>query len=111
MLRWCVNVHLWNPTGGEFERCLRCLPSLEQDNCNAFLHHIDKKRALISRLLQRRAVNEVTGIPYPNIEISRTKGKKPYLSNMLRCSTAVPNFNFNVAHEVECGSLDDVSEE
>lgn len=39
----------------------------------------DRKRALVSRLLQYAIVHEVVGIPYEEIIIKRTLEGKPYL--------------------------------
>ena len=99
MLRWCVDVRVWNPSPSDFEQCLRRLPLVERQSCHAFRHRIDQKRAFLSRLLQREAIHRVTGISYSDILIRRTHGKKPFLATPLS-SPSLPNFNFNVAHEV-----------
>ena len=39
----------------------------------------DRKRALVSRLLQYALVHEVLGIPFDEIVIKRTVEGKPYL--------------------------------
>lgn len=100
MLRWCVNIHAWNPTSQELNQYVRYLPLSEQEHCKSFKHGVDRQRAVVSRLLQRRAIHEVTRIPYSRIEIRKTEGKKPYLWTKHDTSFA-PNFNFNIAHEVE----------
>eukprot|EP00959_Pyramimonas_sp_CCMP1952_P333806 6990572-Pyramimonas_sp.AAC.2 len=48
----------------------------------------DKKRAIVSRLLQRRCVEENMGISWEDINIKRTKGRKPFLANEVRNSIA-----------------------
>lgn len=45
----------------------------------------DKKRALVSRLLQYSLVHEVLGIPFDKIIIHRTAEGKPYLVWLLFC--------------------------
>jgi phosphopantetheinyl transferase len=49
-----------------------------------FKFSADQKRALVSRLMQRRAVQTALGIPWGEIQIKRTKGKKPFLANEVR---------------------------
>jgi 4'-phosphopantetheinyl transferase len=51
-----------------------------------FKFSADQKRALVSRLMQRRAVQTAVGIPWDEIQIKRTKGKKPFLANEVRMS-------------------------
>ncbi|XP_016649984.1 PREDICTED: L-aminoadipate-semialdehyde dehydrogenase-phosphopantetheinyl transferase-like isoform X2 [Prunus mume] len=57
----------------------------------------DRKRALVSRLLQYALVNEVLAIPYDEIIIKRTLEGKPYLECGDVCAD-FPNFNFNASH-------------
>jgi len=61
----------------------------------------DQKRALLSRLLQRRACFEVAGVAYGEVAIERTKGGKPFMSNKTAAGarSAPTNWNFNVSHE------------
>jgi 4'-phosphopantetheinyl transferase len=63
----------------------------------------DQKRALVSRLLQRRACFEATGVPWKSVSIARTKGGKPFMANKPMGGAApaslAPNWNFNVSHE------------
>ena len=44
-----------------------------------FVRMEDRKRALVSRLLQYALVHEVLGIPFDEIVINRTLEGKPYL--------------------------------
>ncbi|KAH9311021.1 hypothetical protein KI387_026056, partial [Taxus chinensis] len=57
----------------------------------------DRKRALISRMLQYMLSHVVLGIPYDEIVIKRTEEGKPYLANKLE-NLDFPNFNFNSSH-------------
>ena len=104
-LRWAVNTERWNPEGdhegAEFTFLLSLLPQHEREDCLRFVHMPDKKRALVSRLLQRAACALVTSAPHASIEIRRTKGRKPFLHSPLPDPTIAPNFNFNVSHEGE----------
>ncbi len=69
---------------------------------NSFIQQEDKKRALVSRLLQRKAVLETcvsSGVvkTYADARIRLTKGRKPYTVNVKPADA--PNWNFNVSHE------------
>lgn len=71
-----------------------------------FRQFADRKRALVSRLMQRRMCQLVLDEEnFDNIEISRTKGKKPFLHRPR--PEKYPNFNYNISHEgkyVVCSS-------
>ena len=62
-----------------------------------YLREDDRKRALVSRLLQRRACVEATGVPWAQVELKRTKGGKPFMAN--KPAGFGPNWNWNVSHE------------
>jgi len=64
----------------------------------------DQKRALLSRLLQRRCVSVALGLPWGRVHLKRTKAKKPFAAGAPARPHA-PNFNFNVSHEVRGGSF------
>ncbi|XP_022150582.1 L-aminoadipate-semialdehyde dehydrogenase-phosphopantetheinyl transferase-like isoform X2 [Momordica charantia] len=57
----------------------------------------DRKRALVSRLLQYALVHNILEIPYDEIIIKRTLEGKPYLE-CDKLTSDIPNFNFNVSH-------------
>ena len=97
-----MNVERWRPAGddegAEFAFLLRLLPSHEREDVLKMRLVMDKKRALVSRLLQRAACARVAGIAWPDVVIARTRGRKPFLANAIALPHA-PNFNFNVSHE------------
>lgn len=97
-LRWLVDVHDWDPSALELKYLLHLLPQDEQQQCNVYRQLEDRKRALVSRLLQRSCASLVTGLDWDDIVIKRTKGRKPYIANR-RFSGAAQNFNYNVSHE------------
>ena len=103
VLRWLVDVSTWEPKQAEWELLLETLPSECRKRVMAFKFKPDQKRALVSRLLQRRASAEVMGIPQSAVKIERTKGGKPYLASRPRtahgAASNVLNWNFNVSHE------------
>ncbi|KAJ0102658.1 hypothetical protein Patl1_05888 [Pistacia atlantica] len=76
--------------------------SFSSSSSSTLLHHQilkmeDRKRALVSRLLQNALVHEVLGIPVDEIIIKRTIEGKPYLE-CDKVGMEFPNFNFNVSH-------------
>ena len=99
-LRCFVDISKWNPyqafEGEEVQFCLQLLPKSEQQSVLRFVREDDKKRALVSRLLQRFCIQTVLRIPWPSIQIERTKGQKPFLVSH---DGTCPNFNYNVSHE------------
>lgn len=100
--RWAVNVGRWMPQGGaegeEFKMLLSLLPFEEQEQVMQYRALPDKKRTLIGRLLSLRACAQALGdSAYDQIQIGRTKGKKPFLHSPLPGS--LPNFNFNISHD------------
>ena len=98
VLRWLFDTNTWNPTDAEWELLLTLIPEEDAAKTMKFFHLADRKRALASRLLQRAACAEVTGLLHEGVRIKRTKGSKPYLENRPR-GAAGPNWNFNVSHE------------
>eukprot|EP01026_Neomeris_dumetosa_P052463 TRINITY_DN463_c1_g1_i4.p2 TRINITY_DN463_c1_g1~~TRINITY_DN463_c1_g1_i4.p2 ORF type:complete len:305 (-),score=28.08 TRINITY_DN463_c1_g1_i4:219-1133(-) len=110
-LRWAFNSSQWHPTQSELDLLYNLLPVEERTSVVAFQQPEDRKRAVISRLLQRRCVSHCFGIPFDQVRLKRTKGKKPYAvlgCGMNECSIyesvnkrwqEAPNFNFNVSHE------------
>lgn len=60
----------------------------------------DRKRRLISQLLQRKCISAALNIPWSQIRIRKTKGKKPWVLCDGVDKDHAPNFNFNVSHEV-----------
>lgn len=100
--RWLVDIDAWHVEVGDTEwkyLLKRCVSEDEATKVMKFMQAPDKKRALISRLLQRRACHEAFGIACADVTIERTKGGKPFLSNKPRPAPAARNWNFNVSHE------------
>lgn len=100
-LRLSVDITRWHPVQSEFDFLLSLLPQEEATECTRFRFEDDKKRALISRLLQRYAAFQALGIPHADVVIKRTKGRKPFIANTVDRSHA-PNYNYSVSHEVCC---------
>ncbi len=99
--RWIVDISTWEPGDAEWQLLLGAVPEADGTKVMRFVQFADKKRALVSRLLQRRVCHEATGCMYNDVKIERTKGGKPYMANKPAATAmaSAPNFNFNVSHE------------
>ncbi|GMG99481.1 hypothetical protein Nepgr_001321 [Nepenthes gracilis] len=95
--RWLVDVSEWNPSPRNFSSAVSVLPHLEHSSITRYAKMEDRKRALVSRLLQYALVREVLGISFDEIIIKRTPEGKPYLDSN-HVDSRFPNFNFNVSH-------------
>ena len=101
-LRWLVDISDWEPSNAEWQLLLKALPEEDATKVMRFRFVADQKRALTSRYLQRRACFETTGVPWSSVEIARTKGGKPFMTNKPSPPTRSglhANWNFNVSHE------------
>ncbi|KAE9621145.1 hypothetical protein Lal_00018945 [Lupinus albus] len=95
--RWVVNISKWDPLPHHFSSALSFLPPHQHSSISRFIKMEDRKRALVSRMLQYALVYDVMEIPFPQIIIKRTLEGKPYLEyDEFGCK--FPNFNFNVSH-------------
>ena len=99
-LRWVVNVHHWQPTRVEWLFLQSLLPNADVLDVEKLHRIADRKRGLVSRLMQRRCVALTRGIDDQSVRIARTKGSKPFdAGSAPACDDDAPNFNFNVSHE------------
>ncbi|KAK7279042.1 hypothetical protein RJT34_24085 [Clitoria ternatea] len=92
--RWVVDISKWD---NDFSFALSLLPSHEHSSVSRFVKIEDRKRALISRMLQYALVHHVLNIPFHEIIIKRTLEGKPFL-DCDQFGLRFPNFNFNVSH-------------
>jgi phosphopantetheinyl transferase len=99
MLRWAVNVAAWIPTADQWQLVLGCLPQEEQQRCLRYRKEEDKKRSVVSQILQRACVSRLLGEDWQHIPLQRTKGNKPFYAGSRQRPDA-PNLNYNVSHEV-----------
>lgn len=95
--RWIIDISKWNPSPGYFSSIMSFLPQHEHSSITRFVKVEDRKRAIVSRLLQYSLVHQVLGIPFDEIIVRRTVEGKPYLDydNVVQRFT---NFNFNASH-------------
>ncbi|KAG6402194.1 hypothetical protein SASPL_139069 [Salvia splendens] len=77
--RWIVDISIWNPSPHHFNLVISLLPHHEHTSITRFVKFEDRKRALVSRLLQYALVHQVLGIPFDDITIKRTPEGKPFL--------------------------------
>ena len=102
VFRWTVvtDEKVWDPKDQEWALLLSMLPEDESTKVMRFKFRADQKRALVSRLLQRRAAFEATGVAFDRVNIARTKGQKPYMTNRPKSVEGLgANWNYNVSHE------------
>ncbi|CAJ1377440.1 unnamed protein product [Effrenium voratum] len=111
--RWAVNIDSWKPLGGAEGREFQFLLNLIKEEVDRkavmrFKFLEDQKRALVSRLLVRQAsASSLNMTNFNDIEIKRTKGRKPFLAQPLPPEDEAPNWNVNCSHEgswVVCAS-------
>ncbi|XP_015698586.2 L-aminoadipate-semialdehyde dehydrogenase-phosphopantetheinyl transferase isoform X2 [Oryza brachyantha] len=93
--RWLVDAARWRPSPAQFQAAASLLPPHERTAITRFVREDDRKRALVSRLLQYSLVHHVLGIPLHQIRINRTLEGKPYLNK----NGTFPGFNFNTSHQ------------
>jgi phosphopantetheinyl transferase len=101
-LRWAVCTRGWQPGEAEADFLLSLLPPEERAQCERFRLPDDRHRALLSRLLARRAASAVLGLAPSDADVRRTRGGKPYVANALpgKAEGPAPNWNYSVSHEV-----------
>lgn len=97
-----MEVYAWEPGEVEWAYLLALLPTDERERVSRFVFPDDQKRALVSRLMQRKCAQEaLVGAPAAtaDVPIGRTKGGKPFVRASIARPSDAPNFNFNVSHE------------
>ena len=96
---WFVDANAWQPSRAELGFLLSLLPAAESGAVLVLRNPVDRKRALLSRMLQRHCIATSLQLPHERVVIARTKGGKPFESSGLQRDAARSNFNFNVSHE------------
>uniref|UniRef100_G2XM46 holo-[acyl-carrier-protein] synthase n=1 Tax=Oryza brachyantha TaxID=4533 RepID=G2XM46_ORYBR len=104
--RWLVDASRWRPSPAQFQAAASLLPPHERTAITRFVREDDRKRALVSRLLQYSLVHHALGIPLHQIRIDRTLEGKPYLVDLdapanssQNKNGSFPGFNFNTSHQ------------
>lgn len=97
--RWFVDTNAWQPSQAELSLLLSLLPAAESTAVLVFQGLVDRKRALLSRMLQRHCIATSLQLPHERVIVARTEGGKPFEASGLQRNAARSNFNFNVSHE------------
>jgi 4'-phosphopantetheinyl transferase len=100
-VRWMMNVANWYPSQAEMDFLLGLLTQQQRDKALRFRFQADKKRSIISSILQLACAHKLMGIPWEDVRVERTKGGKPFCSNVAQSarSSDAPNFNYSVSHD------------
>jgi 4'-phosphopantetheinyl transferase len=94
-----TNINSWNPDQITWTNAFNILAqhdSIEADKVMKFRIDIDRKRALIGRLLSRIVSGKILDRNWKQLEFTRTENGKPFINNL-----SLPNYNFNVSHHGE----------
>eukprot|EP00658_Telonema_sp_P-2_P006222 TRINITY_DN12377_c0_g2_i1.p1 TRINITY_DN12377_c0_g2~~TRINITY_DN12377_c0_g2_i1.p1 ORF type:complete len:316 (-),score=51.45 TRINITY_DN12377_c0_g2_i1:157-1104(-) len=95
---WAVECAAWQPSSREFEHLLGFCDATRRNEVLSFKFEMDQRRALLSTLLQRKATCAIARADPSTLQISRTRGRKPY-AVLNPPSAEAPNFSFNVSHD------------
>jgi len=88
---WAIDVSTWKPEAEEWDKKISSIQAEEQARVSKFIFEMDRKRALLGRLLIRRLVSSVFGIE--EFTLGRTCNGKPELT-----CPAQGALSFNISH-------------
>uniref|UniRef100_UPI00358E70BD L-aminoadipate-semialdehyde dehydrogenase-phosphopantetheinyl transferase isoform X2 n=1 Tax=Myxine glutinosa TaxID=7769 RepID=UPI00358E70BD len=109
-LRWAFSTTSWQPSYSEWLLAARCVQAEEKQRIGDFVFACDAKAAMAGRLLLRKLITEVLGLPWNEIRLVRTKRGRPMLCRnpstaILASRLAAPatpghhGLDFNVSHQ------------
>ncbi|XP_014882465.1 L-aminoadipate-semialdehyde dehydrogenase-phosphopantetheinyl transferase isoform X1 [Poecilia latipinna] len=99
-VRWGFRCGSWTPSRSEWLFAARCVQQEEKDRIGQFVFAKDAKSAMAGRLLLRKFVCEMMGIPWSQIRLNRSPRGKPYLAAPLQVTTGSdPPWSFNISHQ------------
>ncbi|KAK7097384.1 L-aminoadipate-semialdehyde dehydrogenase-phosphopantetheinyl transferase-like [Littorina saxatilis] len=98
-VRLAVKAKAWVPTQKEWTLAAQCVQPEEKDRIGRFVFKKDAKSAIVGRLLIRRVVSSMLGVPYRCIKLGRTDKGKPYVLNSTDGKTPQAGCNFNISHQ------------
>ena len=98
-LRWAVDLSRWRPGQAERTLLLSLLPADDAAAVANVRGRPDRRRALASRLAQRRCVADALEHEFSAVVLARTKGGKPFEASGAARPAGAENFNFNVSHD------------
>lgn len=97
-LRWAVK------SGGidaaQLDYLLHLCPEEERPDVARYRQPDDRKRAVVSHLMQHAATVAALGVPTEEAHLRCTRHGKPYAAANVARPPHAPNWNFNVSHEV-----------
>eukprot|EP00039_Didymoeca_costata_P002558 m.61042 g.61042 ORF g.61042 m.61042 type:complete len:286 (+) comp11371_c0_seq7:338-1195(+) len=97
MIRWAFNAKKWKPTKDEWILAAACVQPEERARIGRFMFACDGRLSMAGRLLIRKAICQLLGIRYNEIQLKRTKAQKPILdTDQVTIDTS--QFGFNVSH-------------
>lgn len=97
--RLAVKAKAWVPTQAEWMTAAQSIQPEEKDRIGKFVFKKDAKSAMVGRLLIRRVVSYMLGIPYRSVKLARTERGKPYLLNPSDGKTPRLGCSFNISHQ------------
>lgn len=95
-VRWAFNVRVWQPSREQWLYALRCVQPEEKERIQKFVFTKDAKASMIGRLLLRKCVNELRGVPYQDISFGRNDNNRPFITQPQLTGQL---FDFNVSHQ------------
>ena len=93
-VRWAFCCGSWSPTRGEWTKAAAIVQSEEKERIGKFVFQKDAKLAMAGRLLIRKALSDVFGLPYDEQRLRRTPKGRPYAEKSSGSRIA----SFNVSH-------------
>ncbi|KAI9197497.1 4'-phosphopantetheinyl transferase superfamily [Polychytrium aggregatum] len=96
VVKWAVKVANWSPSTEEFKAALSEIQTDEHEKVLKFMLPVDRKRALVGRLLAKRLIlHFFPDQRWDQVRLSRTEYQKPFWAPGLQMS---PAFHFNYSH-------------
>ena len=94
-IRWAFNALAWKPNKQQLISALSSISKEENERVQKFVFKEDYKLCLVGRLLIRKCVHNILGIPWKKIKLTRSDKGKPELANNIQGR----NFFFNISHQ------------
>lgn len=95
-VRWAFNVRAWKPTREQWLYALQCVQPEEKERINKFVFTKDAKASMVGRLLLRKCISELNGVPYDDLRLGRDENNRPVVTQP---EVADHSFDFNVSHQ------------
>lgn len=99
-VRWVFDLSTWQPAFHELLHATSCIQNDDKERLARFVFREDFDASFIGRLLMRKFVSTVTGLPWNQIRFDRDERGKPFVSR--DTVLKIPNdlyLDFNVSHQ------------